>query len=494
MRRRIVNLSKSQYLKGLQCHKRLWLSKHKPELAVPISEAQQFIFDQGTSVGKVARDLFPGGIEIEFQLNDFPGMISRTKEILNSTELVPIYEATFNYEGSFAMVDILVPTKAGVEIYEAKSGTKAKEVNISDLAFQVYVLQGLGYKVSKAVLVYINNDYVRGEELDRQELFVIVDLTDEIPELVEPIKYRVNEMAKILKAPEPDIDIGPYCNKPYECEFKGHCWSHIPEVSVFNLFDARGKDWELYRKGIIEFKDIPLNSQLSPKHRQQVESYLKQEVHIDYKPIKNFLDVIEYPISFLDFETYQEAIPSHAGMRCYQQVPFQFSLHILESPDTELVHKEFLAELDLDPRKAFVHNLLAVLPKQGSIVVYNRSFEAGVLGKLAKLFPEYEIAIDYAVNRFVDLMQVFKARWYYHWQFQGSYSIKNVLPVLVPLMNHKDLDISDGASAARAYSRLGSVGNDDTDQTMRDLLEYCRLDTLAMVEIWKVLDEVINER
>jgi CRISPR/Cas system-associated exonuclease Cas4 (RecB family) len=482
-----VNISKSQYLKGLQCHKRLWLSKHKPELAKPVSDSQQFIFDQGTEVGKLAQNLFPDGIEIKFDRGDFASMISRTKELLENHNEITIYEASFNYSGSFAMVDILVKTTDGLEVYEVKSGTKAKDVNIDDLAFQVFILKGLGYKVTKAALVYVNNQYVRGAELDLNELLTIEDLTGEMTQLIEPIESQVIDMSAILQGEEPGIDIGPYCKKPYECEFRDYCWAHVPEVSVFNLANARGKDWELYYSGVTKLENVPLNPQLSSKHQEQIQAYLNKEVHVDKKAINDFLSSVEYPISFLDFETYQEAIPSHPGIRSYEQIPFQFSLHILDTDDAELKHKEFLADPAKDPKLDFITTLLKVLPGEGSIIVYNQSFEAGVLRKLAKLFPEFEDRVSEAINRFVDIMQPFKARWYYHWKFQGSYSIKKVLPALVPEMSYEDLDIGEGASASRAYIQLSSMPKDEALKIKKDLLKYCNLDTLAMVEILKKL-------
>jgi CRISPR/Cas system-associated exonuclease Cas4 (RecB family) len=488
-----MSISKSQYLKGLQCHKRLWLSKHKPELAKPVSNSQQFIFDQGIEVGKLAQKLFSGGTEIEYDPSNFPALISKTKDLLEINHEVTIYEASFNYSGSFAMIDILVKTANGLEVYEVKSGTKAKEVNINDLAFQVYILKGLGYKISKASLVYINNQYVRGPELDISELFTIEDLTEGMTQLIEPIEFQVKEMSNALQNKEPDIDIGPYCKKPYECEFKDHCWSHVPEVSVFNLANARGKDWELYYNGVIKLEDVPLSPQISSKHQEQIQTYLSKSINVEKKAINKFLATIEYPISFLDFETYQEAIPSHPGMRSYEQIPFQFSLHVLKSENSELDHVEFLAEPGLDPREAFITRLMQSLPQQGNIVVYNQSFEAGVMRKMAKLYPDHEEQIEAAICRFVDLMQVFKARWYYHWQFQGSYSIKKVLPALVPELSYADLDIAEGASAARSYSELLNSNEEKAEQVKQNLLEYCRLDTLAMVEIWKVLKDIINE-
>ncbi len=486
-------LSKSQYLKGLQCHKALWLLKNKPELKSKVTEAKQAIFDRGTEVGKLAQKLFPGGVEIEFDPKNFTGMIARTKELLDTNPAITIYEATFDYDGCFAMLDILVKTPEGLEIYEVKSSTGAKDIYLEDLSFQVYILQSLGYKITKASLININNEYTYdGVELKLEELFKIEDFTQELFTKAKHVPNVVTKMQQALAGNEPEIKIGAHCDKPYECDFKSYCWSHVPEISVFSLSNARGKDWELYNQGYIKLEDIPLTksvlSQLSNKHIQQIESYIQNKIHINREAIKQEISKLKFPLAFLDFETYQDAIPQHAGTRPFEQIPFQYSLHILETPEAELQHKEFLADPKQDPRKDFITTLLSDLPATGSIVVYNRSFEAGILKKLGEYFPDLKHNIEAVVERFFDLMIPFQKRDYYHPDMQGSFSIKKVLPALVPELKYSDLEISEGASASRAFVQLREISDEVQIRTVRsNLLNYCRLDTLAMVEIWKIL-------
>ena len=491
-----MSISKSQYLKGIQCHKALWLLKNKPELRSEFSEATRAIFSQGRELGELAQELFPNGIEIKFKPKDFKGMISKTKECLDANQSVAIYEATFDYAGCFAMVDILVQTPEGLEIYEVKSSTGAKDVYLEDISFQVYILQALGYKIKKACLVNINNEYIYdGVEHKLEELFKIEDFTQEMLIKAKHVPNLVKQMQVALEGDEPDIGIGPHCKKPYDCDFKAHCWSHIPEVSVFSLSNARGKDWDLYHQGYIKLEEVPLNkstlSQLSNKHIQQIESFVTGKVDINREVILNSISELEFPLSFLDFETYQDAIPQHAGARSFEQTPFQYSLHILEGPDAQLEHREFLADPNQDPRRCFVDSLLSDLPNSGSIVVYNQSFEAGILRKLAGVFVDIDDQVNDIVERFFDLMKPFQRRDYYHPDMQGSFSIKKVLPALVPQLKYSDLDISEGASASRAFVRLRSITDTTEIQTIKQgLLEYCKLDTLAMVEIWRVLKEI----
>ncbi len=476
----------------------LWLVKNKPELATQTTEARQAIFTQGTAVGKLAQEFFPNGVEIEFDPKNFTGMITQTSELLKQNSTITIYEATFDYEGCFAMLDILVQTPDGLEIYEVKSSTGAKDVYLEDLAYQVYILQGLGYKITKASLVNINNEYIYdGVELNLEELFKIEDFTQEMFVKAKHVPNLVTKMQQALAGDEPDIKIGPHCDKPYECDFKSYCWSHVPDVSVFSLSNARGKDWDLYNQGYIKLEDIPLNkstlSQLSNKHIQQIESYVQNKVHTNKEAIKQEISKLQFPLAFLDFETYQDAIPQHAGTRPFEQIPFQYSLHILGSADAELEHREFLADPKQDPRKDFITTLLTDLPSTGNIVVYNRSFEAGILKKLGEYVPDLKHNIEAVVERFFDLMIPFQRRDYYHPDMQGSFSIKKVLPALVPDLKYSDLEISEGATASRAFVQLREISDEVQLRTVTtNLLNYCKLDTLAMVEIWKVLSSITN--
>ena len=492
-----MTISKSQYLKGLQCHKALWLHKNKPELKSKVTEATQAIFSQGTQVGELAQELFPNGTEIKFNPKNFKGMITQTKKLMDENPNITIYEATFDYDGCFAMVDIFRQTHGGVEIYEVKSSTGAKDVYLDDLAFQVYILQGLGYTVSKACLVTINNEYIYdGLALKLEELFNIEDFTQEMLVKAKHVSHLVKEMNKALAGDEPSIEIGDHCTKPYECDFKTHCWAHIPEPSVFSLSNARGKDWDLYQQGYIKLEDVPLTksvlSQLSNKHIQQIESYIQGKTQINREAIAKELSKLNFPLAFLDFETYQDAVPQHAGTKPFEQIPFQYSLHILEAVDSDLIHKEFLADPKQDPREPFITKLLQDLPTEGNILVYNQSFEAGIMKKFPVILPNTEDAVTNILDRFYDLMIPFKNRDYYHPDMQGSYSIKKVLPALVPSLQYSDLDISEGGSASRAFVSLRTLGDEvGIEKIKNNLLAYCRLDTLAMVKIFEVLTQTV---
>jgi len=286
---------------------------------------------------------------------------------------------------------------------------------------------------------------------------------------------------------EPQIDIGPYCSDPYDCDFADYCWKHIPEKSVFDLNRMRAnKKFELYSNGIISFSDIPDNYSLTDAQRMQVEAELKDSSFIDVENIKEFIGSLKEPIGFLDFETFQQAVPDFNNQNPYAQVPFQYSLHILKNSD--LRHAEYLGEPEKDPRERFIKQIINDTENIETILVYNMGFEKRILNSLAKIFPEYENEIGEITSRISDLMIPFRDKSYYVASMEGSYSIKKVLPALVPELSYDELEIGDGMAAMRSY--VGMIKMTDENQikkTRKNLLKYCRLDTLAMVEILRKL-------
>jgi len=251
-----MTLSKSQYIRGLQCHKSLWLYKNKPELRDTPNSQTESAFNTGYDVGDLAKELFPNGVEIAFDSSNFDGMIAKTKELIaNGTEV--IYEATFKENGIFAMADILVKNGNAWDIYEVKASTHTKEYHKNDTAIQWYALSN-AINLNRAYVVHINNKYVRDGELDIKELFIIDDITDVVLDKQDEIPFQLIEMDEMLKEDMPDIDIGGHCSNPYNCDFSSHCWQHIPKKnSVFDISYAMGKQWKLYYQGILSIDDVP---------------------------------------------------------------------------------------------------------------------------------------------------------------------------------------------------------------------------------------------
>jgi len=481
-----MRLSKSQFIRGLQCQKSLWLYRNRPELRIKPDEAQQAIFDVGTNVGILAQQLFPGGTEIVFDLKKITENVQRTRNLI-SAGVGTIYEASFIFDDVLVMVDILHKEVNDWEMYEVKGSTSLKEVHENDVAIQYYVLTGCGLDLGKACLVHINNQYERNFELDIQQLFTIEDVTDSA---ISRQSFVIDQLAclkDMLNSPEPKIDIGVQCSDPYPCDFIAHCWQNIPDYSVFDLTRlSLSKKFELYYKGILKLDEISLDYPLSHAQQLQVDAELHGAEHINRENIRDFLATISEPIGFLDFETFMEAVPSFDGQRPYQQIPFQYSLHI--QTNCELNHYEFLAEPSTDPRHGFAARLIEDLAGCETILVYNQAFEKRILDELAIFLPGMATELKTITHRIVDLMVPFQAKDYYVKEMQGSYSIKKVLPALVPELSYDGLEIADGGMAMLAYAKLKEI----TDQAVvskikNDLLKYCELDTLAMVNIFEKL-------
>ena len=332
-------LSKSQFTRGLQCQKSLWLFKNRRDLQQKPDASLQARFDAGTEIGTLAQRLFPGGTGLEYESGISKNIIKTQELIASGTETV--YEATFRHDNVLAMVDILRKGEKGWEMYEVKSSTETKNIFINDTAIQYYIVKGNGLEISKVFLVHLNNQYTRMGGLDLQTLFIVVDVTELTLSRQADIPQQIENMRRCLEGGEPSIDIGPYCTAPYECDFKPYCWQHIPEYSIFDIANLRSKrKFSLYYGGVLHLQDIPDDFSLSDNQQIQVEAELTGREFKNTWNIKEFLSIISEPIGFLDFETFMEPVPSFNLQRPYQQIPFQYSLHIFKNG--KLVHHEFL--------------------------------------------------------------------------------------------------------------------------------------------------------
>ena len=482
-------LSKSLLLKGLQCPKALWLAKNPPAFEFPPQPDLEARYRAGTEVGLLAQQLFPGGTEVPFAGLSVAEQVARTRELIAGGAAV-IYEASFVFDGIFVKVDILVRDGAAWEIFEVKMATAVKEVNLDDVAIQYYVLTRSGLAVSRSFLVHIDNSYLRRGALEVQRLFAAEEVSAAVLERQPKLPEAVAALRETLRGGEPAIDIGPWCHDPYDCDFIPYCWQHIPENSIFDLRGNGVKKFDLYRRGIVRFEDIPL-AELNPAQRQQVETTLEQKDLVNPERVKAFLATLWYPLCHLDFETFNSPIPLFDATRPYQQVPFQFSVHLLPAAGAAPQHFAFLARPGVDPRRELVEKLLAAIPEQACVLTYNQAFEKGVLRQLADLFPDLGDAIDTRLANVRDLMVPFRRRDVYRWRMRGSYSIKEVLPAMVPELSYAGMAIADGMAAMQAYHDMCTLGEGEELERLRAaLLEYCRLDTLAMVRILEELERL----
>lgn len=483
-----MNISKSNYTSAKQCFKRLWLQKHQPELA-EIDDAVKARFNTGHKVGELACSLFPGGTLVEFDLN-ISNMAETTKKLLNHGVKV-IYEAAFVLDSLIAICDILVVKENSFEIYEVKSSTSVKDTYLHDISFQSCVVQKCGYNVSKASLIYINNQYKKLGELNLNQLFNLVDVTDITLQLRKEIEDNIPKIHQMLEGQLPCMDIGEHCKNPYQCEFSTHCWSHIPEYSVFDLYRVGQKAFKYYSQGVITIDDLH-KSQVTLKGIQalQLDAKINNRTIIDTPKIREFLSTLKYPLYFLDFESYQEAIPSFDGCKPYEQIPFQYSLHYIEEKNGELKHSEFLGEEGTNPKRTLAEQLCSDISKKGTVLAYNMVFEGTLIKKLAEEFPELSEHLLTIANNLVDLIIPFRNGYYYNGSMKGSFSIKSVLPALFPKdaeLAYESLEIKNGTEAMTTFPSLVNCTDEERQMKRKALLQYCKLDTLAMVKILEKL-------
>lgn len=422
-------------------------------------------------------------------------MINQTEEYLKKGPNI-ITEASFNYNNNFCSVDILKNSTDGLEIYEVKSSTGISTVYLDDVSYQVYVLLNLGYNVKSANIIYINNQYVRQGELELDKLFNIENVTEIALSKQEEIKQKIEQIKEYMQNDiEPKKEVGMYCFEPYKCGYWKHCTKHLPTKNIFWIAGMhKDKKLDLYKKGIYELEGV-IKEDINEKYKQQIEFEIyNNEPLIKKEEIREFMKDITYPIYFLDFETYQTPIPEYDGIRPYMKIPFQYSLHYIEKEGGKLKHKEFLAEAGMDPRRKLAERLVQDIPENKCVLAYNMSFERSRLTELAENFPDLANKLLNIRDNIKDLMVPFSSRMYYAKQMEGSYSIKAVLPTLypnIPEYDYHNLElVHNGGEASEIFLVLGEKTKEEQEKIRKALLEYCKLDTLAMVKVWEKLKEI----
>lgn len=494
-----IYLSKSKYCKLVQCPKILWMNKYKSNVAVPT--AREAVLANGTAVGELARNLFGDYTNIEFN-TDLNIMVEDTKKMLKSKPNI-ITEASFNYDNNFCSVDILKNNLDGVEIYEVKSSTDVHDIYLDDASYQYFVLSNLGLNVKKVCIVYINKQYVRDKELEIEKLFNIQDITDIAKLKQDEIKKTIEMANKYMDEyngdNEPNTDIGMHCFNPYKCEFWEYCTRNLPKPNVFDIGGGMhtSKKFEKYYEGKISFRDLQ-NENLNSKFLEQIDFELNNlKPKIEKEAIKGLMDSLKYPLYFIDYETYQLAIPEVEGTKPYQQLPFQYSLHIIKEKGASIQHKEFLAEIDdQNYIRHFAESMIKDMPENGSVIIYNKAFEPVRNNEIARMYPDLKDELERINSNIIDFMESFKQRKYYTKEMHGSASIKAVLPALYP--NDPELDyhnlpvVHNGGEASEAFLSLRNMSKEEQKEIRHGLLVYCELDTYAMVKIWEKLNEIVE--
>lgn len=501
----MLYLSKSKYCDFWQCPKKAWLNKYKPELQ-EISEDAKARMETGNAVGDLAMGIFGDFVEVttynEEGKLDLSSMLEKTQaELARGTEV--ICEASFSYDGLYCAVDILRKENNGYSIYEVKSSTtsekkpkeKIEAKYIADISYQKYVLEHCGINVTGTYLVTLNKDYILDGEIDLSKLFNIINMKAEVD--IEIANVEGNLLAAkeiLLSEEEPKIDIDEHCSPLAACPFKKYCTRHISQPSVFDLYNIRFKKAvEFYKQGISTYADLLASNKIKNEIQlRQIEYHLNDKgTYVDVPNTKQFLGNLSYPIYFLDFESILPAVPMFNGTKPYQNIPFQYSLHFIEKKDGELQHREFLGKSSEDPRRAIAESLCRDIPRDVCVIAYNKSYECGRIQELAKLYPDLQEHLLNISEHVVDLIVPFRSGYYYNKDMGGSFSIKSVLPALFPndpSLNYDNLQgVHNGTEAMTIYPKMKDMTEEEQEETRKNLLKYCELDTYAMVKIWEVL-------
>ena len=496
----IYHFSKSRYCSCIQCPKMLWLKEHLPD-EFDDTVMNQTVLSTGNDVGDLAMGLFGEYTEVSYteKLGD---MIPATQKLIDEG-VENICEASFSYDGCFCSVDILRNLgNKKVELYEVKSSTELKEIYEHDVSYQHYVLTKLGYDVQKVCLVHIDTSYVRHGELELDKLFKILDLTEVAKSKLDEVEENIKKFREYLKSEsEPECDIGEHCSKPYSCGYWEHCAVDMPESdepTVWEISSLRNnKKQAFYDQGLITFEQLYNAGVLEGKYLQQVEVEVQNlPPQIDKAQIADFLDTLSYPIYFLDFETFNPAIPLYDNSSPYQQIVFQYSLHYIEEEGGELKHKECLAYPGSDPRRQIAEQLCIDIPLDVCTTAFNMSFEKGKIKILAELYPDLHDHLMNIHDNIKDLMIPFQKRWYYTKEMQGSFSIKYVLPALYPNepeLNYHNLEgVHNGGEASDTFMAMQKMDKEELEIWREHLLRYCELDTFAMVKVLEKLREAVK--
>jgi uncharacterized protein DUF2779 len=448
-----MRINKSKFVAGCQCLKRLHLQVHQPELAADPSGAAEAITEQGREVGMLARKLFPGGIEVDGSagLNQ---AIRTTRQLLANPKIPAIFEGAFEYEGIIIKTDILHRRKENVwRLVEVKSSSELKDHYVQDVAIQKYVLSGSGLKVASVWLAHINRAYVlTGTAVDPRQLFSFRDLSQRAQNFQPELILRLRSQFHILAMPEaPDVPTGLHCINSVVCEFFNHCNTPKPHDHIGYLPRLHASAMEkLEAMGVQSVQDIPADFELSQIQRRACAAIQTGQPWFS-SDLKKEFEALKYPLYFMDFETINLAIPRFSGMRPYDHLPFQWSVHLQRQPGGKPEHFEFLAMDNGDLRTPFISSLYEALGDgNGTIVVYNEQFESQRLWELASWLPAYTDPIRVIQRRLWDLLPVVRNH-VYHPAFGGSFSLKAVLPALLPDMTYEGMEVPDGQVVSRFF-------------------------------------------
>lgn len=490
-------LSKSEYMMYLKHPAWLWLKKHDKSKLPEVSSDLQARFDMGHEFEQYAEAHFPDGVKIGFNSYDeYLSMPARTTEAINGGAKT-LFQARFEHEQTTFICDVVrIVGEREVDLFEIKASTSPKIDHILDLAFQAVVLERCGYKINDIFVMHVDSNYTRNGEVDAKQIVATANVTSEVKAEMHRTVRNIGDAIKTMEQaemPDPSPARAKLNSYGEWLEVYRNLTS-VPDGSVYELCRMNADTARLFEEqGITKLQDVPLELLDKKQQRWQVEALNKGEPIVDKPRLKKFLNSLKYPLYFFDYETLSSVVPYFDGTKPYQQLPFQYSLHVLDTPGGQLRHMEYLQTDNSIPFESLAKTLKDQIGEQGSVIAWNMSFEKACNTAIGNLAPEYEQFFENLNARMADLMLPFSTGAYIDARFGGSASIKNVLPVLVPELSYMDLGIQEGGSAQRSWMDAVLYGTraSEKEQILDDLKEYCKLDTLAMVEIFQFLTRVV---
>ena len=489
-----MRFSKDNYLQFLQCPRLLWTACNAPQALAAPDESAEARMREGQLVESHARKLFPDAHIIAHD-QPFDEVVAQSQEALLRPAGRAVCNALLAADGLVAETDILVPVDDGFDLFEVKSSTNAKPEHLPDSAFQWFVAGKMGLRIRRCFLILVNGKYVRSGEMNPKHLFQVGDVTDGVLEhgATVDMEAQVNHALETCRQEKcPEIPIGEQCTD--DCPLRNACWKGVDanENNIFTLYrlpSKRAFGW--FRQGITSTDKIPPDFPLNERQKVQARTEKNGKLHVNGGKVRAFLNQLEFPLSLLDFETFASAIPLLDGSSPYQQIPFQFSLHVIDKNlDEEPRHESWIwnKDAEADPKREMLMRLQPLLGNEGSIIAYNAPFEQSILKQAVRRCPEHGEWLVGILGRFVDLLTPFRNFAVYHPKQHGSCSLKAVLPALTG-RSYDRLEIGDGETASREFMRIvkGEATGKEVEDIRRRLEEYCGLDTMAMVEILRVM-------
>ncbi len=483
-----IQIGNRLFQKGMKCNLHFWHIINDPQIIVHRQDTMGYRHSSQTKeIIRMARFLYPNGQEIPHQLST-DAATKLTNEILINKNI--IYNSCFTFSNFISRTDILIPNEdSSLDIVDISSNTNPKHENFIDLAFQKFVIESVGFKIKNITILYINSNISHTFPIQPDFFFKISNVTDKISYLEKEISEKSKYLISIANT-KPQLN-EKSCKSPKDCKISPNCWNVTEEMNIFTLRESNEISKRLFNNNIYYLRDIPDDTELNKVQKIQVECDRKGSIHIDTKEISDFLQKLKYPHYFLDFEAINPAIPLYSSTRAFQHIPFLYSLHI-QNEDGNIENFHFIEEEGEDPRYGILKSLSSLINTKGSIICYNDTIEKKCIKESASIYPEFLHWWDDIKDNFIDLSLPFKNFSYYNPLQLGSTSLKSVITPLTGI-NYMNLNIHDGSIANREYLHLKldqNISEEKRSTVKTDLIEYCRMDTYAMVEIIRKLKEL----